>query len=141
MRLWSIHPGQLDHVALVAVWREGLLAKKVLEGNTKGYTSHPQLDRFKAAEDSLTAINSYLHTVANEADRRGYKFDRTKLSTLKPAKAIKVTDGQLAYEWQHLLKKSETRTPNHYAIISDSLPRPHPLFIVIGGQIEPWERF
>ncbi|MEM2443473.1 MAG: pyrimidine dimer DNA glycosylase/endonuclease V, partial [Candidatus Bathyarchaeia archaeon] len=32
MRLWSIHPKYLDARGLVALWREGLLAKKVLEG-------------------------------------------------------------------------------------------------------------
>ena len=41
MRLWSIHPKYLDRIRLVALWREGLLAKRVLEGRTKGYRSHP----------------------------------------------------------------------------------------------------
>ena len=45
MRLWSVHPAQLDRAALVAGWREGLLAQKVLRGLTKGYTQHPQLVR------------------------------------------------------------------------------------------------
>ena len=30
MRLWSLHPSLLDRRALVADWREGLLAQKVL---------------------------------------------------------------------------------------------------------------
>ncbi|MBZ4683793.1 MAG: hypothetical protein JG768_1220 [Fusobacteriales bacterium] len=47
MRLWSIHPKYLDTKGLLATWREVLLAKKVLEGNTKGYKNHPQLIRFK----------------------------------------------------------------------------------------------
>jgi hypothetical protein len=33
MRLWSLHPRYLDAKGLQAVWREGLLAKKVLQGN------------------------------------------------------------------------------------------------------------
>ncbi|HIW66645.1 MAG TPA: pyrimidine dimer DNA glycosylase/endonuclease V, partial [Candidatus Dietzia merdigallinarum] len=37
MRLWSIHPDLLDRAALVAGWREGLLAQKVLRGLTTGY--------------------------------------------------------------------------------------------------------
>ena len=32
MRLWSLHPSQLDRRALVAGWREALLAQKVLAG-------------------------------------------------------------------------------------------------------------
>ena len=43
MRLWSLHPSYLDAVGLVALWREGLLARKVLQGQTKGYIHHPQL--------------------------------------------------------------------------------------------------
>jgi len=42
MRIWSIHPKYLDAKGLVALWRETLLAKHVLEGKTKGYTNHPQ---------------------------------------------------------------------------------------------------
>ena len=37
MRLWSINPKYLDVKGLVALWRESLLAKKILEGNAKGY--------------------------------------------------------------------------------------------------------
>jgi hypothetical protein len=43
MRLWSLHPSYLDGKGLAALWREGLLAKKVLENETKGYKNHPQL--------------------------------------------------------------------------------------------------
>ena len=47
MRLWSLHPSLLDRAGLVALWREALLAQKVLTGTTKGYRHHPQLDRFR----------------------------------------------------------------------------------------------
>ena len=50
MRLWSLHPCLLDRQALVAGWREALLAQKVLEGLTRGYTRHPQLERLRAAQ-------------------------------------------------------------------------------------------
>ena len=53
MRLWSIHPKYLDTKGLLAVWREALLAKKVLENKTKGYKNHPQLERFKQQNDPL----------------------------------------------------------------------------------------
>ncbi len=50
MRLWSLHPKYLDRQGLLAVWREGLLAQKVLQGKTKGYKNHPQLKRFQQQE-------------------------------------------------------------------------------------------
>nr|WP_243687290.1 pyrimidine dimer DNA glycosylase/endonuclease V [Methanobacterium formicicum] len=52
MRLWSLHPKYLDVKGLVALWREGLLARAVLKGKTKGYTNHPQLIRFKNQKKS-----------------------------------------------------------------------------------------
>jgi hypothetical protein len=48
MRLWSIRLDWLDPIGLVALWRESLLAKAVLEGKTIGYKNHPQLLRFKS---------------------------------------------------------------------------------------------
>lgn len=70
MRIWSLHPQYLDTKGLVALWRETLLAKHVLEGKTKGYKNHPQLDRFKARPDPVNAINAYLAEVFHEAERR-----------------------------------------------------------------------
>ncbi|MEM2589333.1 MAG: pyrimidine dimer DNA glycosylase/endonuclease V [Candidatus Aenigmatarchaeota archaeon] len=72
MRLWLIHPKYLDCRGLVAVWREGLLAKKVLEGKTKGYRNHPQLKIFKEYEKPIDLINAYLFQIYLEAKRRGY---------------------------------------------------------------------
>ncbi|MGA2330816.1 MAG: pyrimidine dimer DNA glycosylase/endonuclease V [Syntrophales bacterium] len=48
MRLWSLHPGYVDARGLVALWREGMLARKVLQHQTKGYKNHLQLHRFSA---------------------------------------------------------------------------------------------
>jgi hypothetical protein len=59
VRLWSIHPKHLAPQGLVAVWHEALLAKKVLEGKTKGYKHHPQLVRFRACRSSIDEINAY----------------------------------------------------------------------------------
>src|SRR5262249_19353120 len=41
MRLWTVHPRYLDPQGLVALWREALLARAVLRGETKGYRHHP----------------------------------------------------------------------------------------------------
>ena len=69
MRLWSLHPRYLDAKGLVALWREALLAQKVLHGNTKGYRNHPQLTRFKQQQNPLAAIAAYLREVQREAPR------------------------------------------------------------------------
>ena len=95
MRIWSLHPSLLDRRALVACWRETLLAQKVLRGLTRGYTNHPQLIRFRAHPQPLEAVAAYLSGLADEADARGYSFNRA----LKvPAKILqtKTTPAKIA---------------------------------------------
>lgn len=141
MRLWSIHPGYLDAAGLVALWREALLAQKVLLGQTRGYRAHPQLDRFRACPDPVLAIGCYLQEVANEANRRGYRFDATKIAQRGPCAMLRVQHGQIRHEWAHLLAKLKSRSPSvyesHQAVAS---PQPHPLFAIVPGGIETWER-
>jgi hypothetical protein len=139
MRLWSLHPQLLDGKGLVALWREGLLAKHVLEGKTKGYKNHPQLDRFKAHPQPIVAIHTYLLGVWEEAQKRGYNFDRTKISPRETIALITVTDGQLAYELEHLHRKVQQRDPAHYASIRGQPARPHVLFQIEKGPVANWE--
>ncbi len=140
MRLWSLNATYLDSKGLVAVWREGLLALHVLSGKTRGYTHHPQLRRFKQHTAPVTAIAYYLHQIVDEADARGYKFDRLKLPSRLEVEKIPVTLGQLEYERQHLSKKLAVRDPSRVArIASDATLVPHPLFSVRKGPIEEWE--
>jgi len=141
MRLWSLHPKYLDAKGLVALWREGLLALHVLQGKTKGYVNHPQLTRFKAHSNPIQAINNYLLAVVDEADVRGYHFDRGKLSSIQSIELIPVTHGQIAYETDHLLHKLQARDPSKYeAYKLISLPEVHPSFTIVNGDIEHWER-
>lgn len=141
MRIWSIHPRQLDRQALVACWRETLLAQAVLAGRTKGYTRHPQLSRFRSAPGGEALIGAYLTGVADEADRRGYHFDRTRILVPTPCEpSLLVTDGQLAFEWRHLLAKLEQRSPEEWRRWHDASPEPHPVFEVVPGPIADWER-
>jgi hypothetical protein len=141
MRLWSLHPEYLDAAGLVALWREGLLAQKVLQGGTRGYTRHPQLQRFRACDDACSAIAAYLHHVADEADRRGYAFDRTKLAPNCACASIDVTRGQLALEWEHLGSKLAQRNPARFERMARvRTPRPHPSFVVVSGGVAEWER-
>ena len=141
MRLWTIHPRYLDSRGLVAVWREALLARAVLRGETRGYRSHPQLTRFREHPHPLRGLNSYLAGVYDEALRRGYRFDRRKLGRGRSPRRIPETTGQLAFEWAHLLKKLEQRQPGRFAELrSVTRPAAHPLFRIVPGPARAWER-
>jgi hypothetical protein len=138
MRLWSLHPRHLDAKGLVALWREGLLAQKVLAGQTRGYRNHPQLERFKRQADPSAAIAAYLTEVQREAARRGYHFDAGKIAAHGKVARIAVNDGQLVYEFEHLKKKLAVRDPAAYAGLP-ARPELHPLFREVAGGIEEWE--
>jgi len=145
MRLWSLHPGYLDWKGLGAVWREGLLAQAVLLGKTRGWRSHPQLDRFKGHEDPVAAIGFYLLKIQEEARRRGYNYNHLKI--VKPDEEvtrIQITDGQLAHEYMVLMERLAHRAPEKYIELKEKektavIPQPHPLFTVVEGDVEPWE--
>jgi len=140
MRLWSLHPQYLDAKGLVALWREGLLAQAVLAGKTKGYKHHPQLKRFQESASPRKHIAAYLRLVHAEAVRRGYNFDARKIGRGTATKALRVTRGQLSYEWAHLTRKLKKRAPawrTQFAGIKT--PKAHPLFKVVRGSVAEWE--
>ena len=140
MRLWTIHPVYLDSKGLVALWREGLLAQKVLAGNTVGYKNHPQLHRFKDTTNPAGAIASYLRYVFQEAVQRGYRFDKSKIMNKQLKGKIKVTQGQVEYERSHLAKKLKKRDPVKFKQLCDiETIDIHPMFIQVQGEIEEWE--
>ncbi len=141
MRLWSLHPSLLDTKGLVAVWREALLAQKVLQGKTNGYRQHPQVRRFRQCEDPIAAIATYLWAVHGEAVRRNYRFDAARIAGEPQSLRIPVSEGQLAFEWEHLKQKLRQRDPEHLKEVCRSRKLlAHPLFVVVAGDIEPWER-
>ena len=168
MRIWSLHPCLLDRRALVACWRETLLAQKVLRGLTRGYTNHPQLIRFRAHPQPLEAVATYLCGLADEVDARGYSFNRALIgagkegaseNTADKNSADKVEDpytsvaripvplGQLEYELAFLRHKVAGRDPEWEHRLSERLAArgelaacAHPLFEVVPGAIEPWEK-
>ncbi|MCX7727424.1 MAG: pyrimidine dimer DNA glycosylase/endonuclease V [Chitinispirillaceae bacterium] len=144
MRLWSIHPSYLDSIGLVALWREALLAKKVLEGRTRGYKFHPQLIRFEKYSEPLKAISAYLTYVYFEAQRRGYSFDRNKIDIIELKNIIPVTKGQLQFETKHLREKIKKRRGPFSSftkkIFTGSKILPHPIFKIVDGGVEEWER-
>lgn len=141
MRLWTLHPKYLDAAGLVALWREGLLAQKVLHNETRGYRAHPQLVRFKSNKDSLALIATYLEAVREEATSRGYNFDRAKIRASGSRQKLTCTRGQLLYEWRHLRNKLEVRSPERFAMVGKiRQPNAHPLFTIIAGDVESWEK-
>ena len=178
MRIWSLHPCLLDRRALVACWRETLLAQKVLRGLTRGYTNHPQLIRFRAHPQPLEAVATYLCGLADEADARGYSFNRALIGAGKEGASENTADknntgeksagknsadkagnpyasvahipvplGQLEYELAFLRHKVAGRDPEWEHRLSERLAArgelaacAHPLFEVVPGAIEPWEK-
>ncbi len=140
MRIWSLHPKYLDAKGLVALWRESLLAKSVLEGKTSGYRNHPQLIRFKQSMSPVDAIDQYLSEIYFESVKRNYNFDKQKVNWHFKTSTITVTTGQLNYEVKHLLIKLNTRDKNKYEeLILNQVFDIHPLFILVDGDIEKWE--
>ena len=163
MRIWSLHPCLLDRRALVACWRETLLAQKVLRGLTRGYTNHPQLIRFRAHPQPLEAVAAYLSGLADEADARGYSFNRALIgagengagehgadkteSPYTSVALIPVPLGQLEYELAFLQHKVAGRDPEWEHRLNKRLAArgelaacAHPLFEAVPGAIEPWEK-
>lgn len=140
MRLWTISPRYLDSAGLVALWRESLLAKKVLEGKTVGYRNHPQLVRFKNSENPLGAINKYLEIVYKESQNRGFNFDHSKFKNVHLETKIEVSLGQVEYEYGHLKIKLKERSPDWLRHINGSREiEVFSLFNVIEGPVETWE--
>jgi hypothetical protein len=141
VRIWTIHPKHLDRQGLVALWREGLLAQKVLLGQTRGYRHHPQLIRFREHPAPVAAIASYLLEVWKEAKSRSYRFDKRKIGAGRTRVLIPESSGQLLFEWRHLKRKIKSRTgksgPAPDLKVS---PVPHPLFRIIPGTIRAWEK-
>ncbi len=141
MRLWSIHPKYLDSKGLVALWRETLLAQKVLMKQTKGYQNHPQLARFKLATSPLNAIAAYLKVIAQTADFRGYNFNASKIIETPEHSFLNVTKGQLLFEKQHLIDKLKNRDQKWLKTLEQQSDwEVHPLFQIVEGNIEYWEK-
>lgn len=166
MRLWSIHPSYLDSRGLCGLWREALLSQNALMGKTKGYKHHPQLQRFQKSDFPVGYVSQYLVGIAQEAFLRGYNFDETKIFRPNHKYTLTVTKGQLIYEFNHLQAKlfhrdkikcasnfnsvnvevefinkdnrvylTYTNQPFPYDLL-----KPHPMFTVIDGDIEEWEK-
>lgn len=117
------------------------MAKNVLECKTIGYVNHPQLDRFKNSQNPLEAINQYLSNVYDEAVVRQFKFDSTKFRKPNLSLLLEVSEGQIIFEFKHLLFKLKSREINLYEKLKETKTiMPHPMFKIVKGEIENWER-
>lgn len=140
MRIWSLHPMYLDSAGLNASWREGLLAKNVLSGNTKGYKNHPQLIRFRNTQDPLLYIDAFLSEIYKEATKRAFNYAAEKIRLVENISPIPVTKGQVEYEYEHLKRKLQQRSPEAFLKLPACVElKPHPLFTIVPGEIEAWE--
>lgn len=142
VRIWSLHPKYLDRQGLTACWRETLLAQAVLAERTRGYRSHPQLERFRKHRDPIGAVGWYLHGIADEADARGYHYDRDRVDrSPSHVSPIVVTTDQLDLEWWWLRSKLAARSPAILDQWADvARPAPHRSFELIDGPVAAWER-
>ncbi|HNR53404.1 MAG TPA: pyrimidine dimer DNA glycosylase/endonuclease V [Candidatus Dojkabacteria bacterium] len=141
MRLWSISFKYLDRMGLLAVWREALLAKKVLEDKTTGYRNHSQLVRFKNTNNPVKYINAYLEDIYKEAQARGYSFSKEKFSEEIIDKHIPVNSRQVEYEFTHLKNKLKRRDPVKFKELLDITHiKVNNIFKIIEGDIEKWEK-
>ena len=140
MRLWTLHPRYLDPQGLVALWREALLAQRVLAGRTRGYRHHPQLLRFRACDDPPAAIATFLHAVCDEAERRGYSFDRARVERDRSELVLDETAGQLRFEREHLRRKLAVRRPEGLPALVRRPLQAHPLFRIVPGPVREWEK-
>jgi len=139
MRLWSIHPRYLDVKGLSGLWREALLAKKVLKGETEKYKNHPQMNRFK--KRPISFINTYLKYIYEESCRRGYCFNKTKIGRRFTKKKIKINSGQIRYEFEHLKRKLTVRDKKKYKeLLRIKQIEANSLFVIKKGPVEKWEK-
>lgn len=145
MRLWSFHPKYLNRQYLGAVWHEGITkAQTGLQGGR--YKNHSQLQRFRVAKDPLALLALYLSSIWQESVNRGFSYNwhlvKRDIPSILYFTKIPVTTGQLDYEWRHYLKKIRKNDFEWYynKLNEVWLPDPHPVFYVVKGDIEDWER-
>ena len=131
------------------------------------YYNHPQLKRFKNCpstkincidefriiKNPYEYIQTYLFYIWEEANNRSYDFDINKISGYYSKLKLTVTKGQLIYEFNHLQNKLYKRNFNKWNNNNKNLHlssdrgifpfvflKPHPLFKVIDGNVESWEK-
>lgn len=141
VRLWTLHPKYLDSPGLTGLWREALLTRAVLAGETEGCTNHPKLDRFGETENPLISVKTYLDGVYEESARRGFSFGNSKVDNLDGEIAMTETVRQLLYERDHLLEKLQERGADQYERLrADERPDAPSMFTVVERNVQRWTK-
>ena len=97
--------------------------------------------RFRAAKNPLDAVNEYLSIIFLEAERRWYSFSREKINWDFEKTTLTVARGQVQYEREHLNRKLIIRdSEKHVQMSREKNLDIHPLFEIIEGWIEEWEK-
>ena len=77
----------------------------------------------------LLYIGTYLYYVYLEGNSRGYNFDVNKIKKYDLALKLAVTQGQVRYEFNHLLNKLKNRDPKkHEEIKNEKEIEVNPIF-------------
>lgn len=142
MRLWSLHPKYIDDKGLQNLWRDALLVQDALSGRNRKYINHPQVERFNNYYEPMAAIGAYLFFVHEEGRDRGAVFGEHKIMhRSERTNIIKVARKQLEYEFEQLKKKVQSRSFIQFNKLKQvSTVDPNPIFEVVEGEIESWER-
>jgi len=141
MRLWSFHPKYLDPVGLSRLINEGISGYKALTGKQKMWQNHSQLTRFKNHPKRYYQIYMILICNIKYNQWMNQLNDDIIINGNDCFDHMTVTRGQLEYEWKHYLNKLQSRNPTLYGRLKGIVtPEPHPIFKVIPGSIESWEK-
>jgi len=143
MRLWSFHPMYLDKIGYARVINEAVAGYHAYMKTGKGYPAawekHSQLARFKAhPSDFLRDYIKFLIDYKRYIQLKEIDFPGSFLPDLNSC--MTVTEGQLDYEWKRYLSKLKIRNFVKYSELKYIQPKPHPLFTVIKGDVEHWEK-
>lgn len=154
MRLWTIHPKYLDGKRLTSQWKEGIqmmhIWKEIGENpepaKRLGYVSHPQVRRLSnllVADSGLISLllHQHLTAVHEESVQRSYSFNKKLIDDLAPdcknAPKVYVTMGQVAYEFALMATKNNEWSQK---VAIDPYMLCNPIFQVVSGSIESWEK-
>lgn len=140
MRLYLVHPKYLDSQGLVGLWRESLLAQRVLLrlklGESKvGYSYHPSLSKFKSlpVEKWIDSIGFYLQGILTESRNRGYHFNESLIASKSDFhQKIEVSESEVLNELEALKSKLYARNLVGYNNVKDLSIKSlhlHPIFV------------
>lgn len=104
--------------------------------------SMQQLHRFRSLEQPLDGIGAYLAGLVDEADRRGYRFNRKLIGV--PATAleplINVSSRTAGLRTMASGYQTDATRSGPLAVDNPSRLRSHPIFRAVRGEIESWEK-